>query len=167
MESVQKYSGGELISHALVHVCKLYRAQSEALLRAHGLHAGQDLFLMSVWQEEGVTQSQLASQMDVQPATLTNMLHRLSAAHLAERKPDPQDQRVWRVYLTPQGRELQSRLHEVWTEMERRLSIGLSDAEGTMLRQLLVRVSRNLVQAGTISREYQSLKQGDDVESVF
>ena len=63
MVSRQEQTGEELISHALVHVCKLYRAQSEALLRKHGLHAGQDLFLMSVWQAEGITQSQLASQL--------------------------------------------------------------------------------------------------------
>ena len=135
----------QTVGHTLAHVGKVYRAKSDALLRTHGLHAGQDTLLMSLWAEEGVTQSQLAAQLSVQPATLTNMLHRMVAADLAVRKPDPYDQRVWRVHLTPHGRALQNKLHEVWDELERRITLGMSAEERTLLRRLLLQVSQNLV----------------------
>ena len=135
----------QTIGQALTQVCKLRRAHVDALLRAHGLQTGQDAFLMALQAEEGMTQTQLAEQLSVQPATLTNMLHRMAAADLTERKPDPYDHRVWRVHLTPRGRALQSQLRNGWDELERHITMGMSEDERGMLSRLLQQVSQNLV----------------------
>ncbi len=132
------------VSYVLVHVARLYRAHSEVLLRAHDLHPGQEIFLMSLWREEGATQSQLAAQLNVQPATLTNMLNHLAAAGMIERRPDPTDGRAWRVFFTPAGRATFENLRSVWNEMEQCVTAGMNTDEKRNLHQLLARVEHNL-----------------------
>jgi MarR family transcriptional regulator for hemolysin len=39
--------------------------------------------------------------LDLQPITLTRLLDRLCAGGLIERRPDPNDRRANRLYLTP------------------------------------------------------------------
>jgi MarR family transcriptional regulator for hemolysin len=50
---------------------------------------------------EGLKQSELAEMLDLQPITLTRLLDRLCASGLIERRPDPNDRRANRLYLTP------------------------------------------------------------------
>ncbi len=132
------------VSYTLVRVARLYRAHSEALLRAHDLHPGQEMFLMSLWQEEGATQTDLAAELHVQPATLTNMLNRLTEVGMIERRPDLADGRVWRIYFTPMGRATFENLRAVWNEMELYVTAGMTANEKRSLQQLLARVEHNL-----------------------
>lgn len=133
------------VSYTLVRVARLYRARSEALLRAHDLHPGQEIFLMSLWREEGATQTELAAELNVQPATLTNMLHRLTEAGMIERRSDSTDGRVWRIFFTPTGRATFENLRAVWAEMERCVTFGMTTDEKHSFQRLLARVEQNLL----------------------
>lgn len=134
----------ESISYLLTEVCKLRRARSEHLLAEIGLHTGQEMFFVSLLAEEGLSQSELAERLHIQRATLTNMLHRLEERSLVERRGDPTDQRVLRIYPTDRGRDLRDRLQAVWEEAEQQTIRGLSAEERVILRRLLLQVYQNL-----------------------
>jgi DNA-binding MarR family transcriptional regulator len=72
------------------------------------------------------------------------MLDRMEKAGLVTRRPDPDDSRASRVYLTEQGRKNQQAVSEVWKTMEQRLTEGLSLEERLLLRRLLLQVHENL-----------------------
>ena len=89
-------------------------------------------------------QSQLAACMGVEPPTATKMLQRMEHAGLIERRPDPEDARISRVYLTERGRALEQPVLEVWKQLETQTVAGLSPTEQALLRRLLMQVSANL-----------------------
>jgi MarR family transcriptional regulator, transcriptional regulator for hemolysin len=66
---------------------------------------------------EGLKQSELAEMLDLQPITLTRLLDRLCAGGLIERRPDPNDRRANRLYLTPAARPLLERLAKLGEEL--------------------------------------------------
>ena len=130
--------------YRLAQACKLHRQRAEALLNEIGLHVGQEMLLCGVWEKEGMTQTELAEYVMIQPATVTNMLQRLERAGIVERRPDTEDQRVSRVYAAKKGRDLEEAVEEQWGKLEQESFAGFSTEERVLLRHLLLQVYRNL-----------------------
>ena len=72
-----------------------------------GLHVGQEMLLQFLWQEDKLTQSELADRLLVQLATVNKMTQRMERAGWVIKCADEQDGRVSRVQLTQKGRDLQ------------------------------------------------------------
>jgi len=130
----------------LARTCKLLRIRAHTLLGEIGLYRGQQFVLGALWEQEGISQSELAQQLHVQPATITNALQRMERAGLVERRQDTQDLRVSRVYLTDAGRNIRGAVDEIWAELEEQAFAGLSPGEVAVLRRLLAQVYDNLIQ---------------------
>jgi DNA-binding MarR family transcriptional regulator len=139
VKQIQDYLGFQLLQ---VH--KAHRTRAEAALNKLGLHTGQEMLLLRLWIEEGIPQSQLAASMGVEPPTATKMLQRMEHAGLIERRADPEDARISRVYLTERGRALEKPVLEVWKQLEAQTVVGLSATEQALLHRLLMQVSANL-----------------------
>lgn len=139
MRQIQDYLGFQLLQAHRAH-----RARADAALNKLGLHSGQEMLLLRLWAEEGIPQSQLAASMGVEPPTVTKMLHRMEHAGLIERRSDPDDARISRVYLTERGRALEQPVLAVWKQLEAQTVAGLSDTEQALLRRLLMQLSTNL-----------------------
>ena len=134
----------DTISFLLAYVCKAHRARAEALLNDVGLHTGQELFLTNLWEQDGQTQTELVEKMCVQPATISKMLTRMQETGLVERRPDPDDNRVSRVYLTARSRQLQEEVEVVWQQLEEQTVKNFSLEERVLLRRLLMQIHENL-----------------------
>jgi DNA-binding MarR family transcriptional regulator len=134
----------DYIGFQLLQIHRAHRARAEAALNKLGLHTGQEMLLLQLWNEEGMPQSQLAACMGVEPPTATKMLQRMENAGLIQRRPDPEDARISRVYLTERGRALEQPVLEVWKQLEARTVADLSPTEQALLRRLLMQVSANL-----------------------
>ncbi len=128
----------------LVQVCRAHRNRAQALLGHHNLHPGQELMLLRLASAEGITQSEVAEQLCVQPATVTRMIDRLEKAGLVQRQMDAADQRVSRVYLTEVGRTLVEPIQAVWRELEEISFQNMTLEEQILLRRLLLQVYSNL-----------------------
>lgn len=139
MRQIQDYIGFQLLQ---IH--RAHRRHAEATLNKLGLHTGQEMVLLQLWLEEGIPQSQLAACIEVEPPTATKMLQRMERAGLIERRPDPEDARVSRVYLTERGRSLEKPVLDVWRQLEAQSVAGLSPTELALLRRLLMQVYANL-----------------------
>lgn len=132
------------VGYMLAHACKLHRQRADALLNEIGLHVGQEMVLCGLWEKEGITQTELAEYVMIQPATVTNMLQRLERGGFVERRPDSDDQRISRVYTTEKGRNIEEAVQEKWSQLEQEAFAGLSVEEGVLLRRLLLQVYQNL-----------------------
>ena len=134
----------EWTGFALAKVCKAHRGNVGGLLAEHGLHVGQEMVLVELWESDGLRGGELASRLGVEPPTVTKMLRRLEGCGLVERRPDPSDARSFRVYLTDRGRDLEEPVAGCWERSEERLLAGLSEEERRTFHGLLVRVRSNL-----------------------
>ena len=72
------------VGYTLAQVCKLHRQRADNLLNSIGLHVGQEMVLTELWRKDGISQTELAEQLSLQPATVTNSLRRLSLIHISE-----------------------------------------------------------------------------------
>lgn len=134
----------ETIGYELAQTCKLVRTRAHALLGEVGLCRGQQFILSALWKQEGIPHSDLAGQVHVKPATVTSMLKRMEKAGLVERRHDPRDQRVSRVYLTDAGRDIRGMVEGVWRELEAQTFAGFDEVEQNLPPQLLLRIHENL-----------------------
>jgi len=93
-------------------------------MRAYGRAlAVADPIRLQFWDDRGLTMPQLrlmyllllqdcrpvgelADEMNVRPATVTGLTDRLVRQELIQRQDDPEDRRVVRVALTPEGRRV-------------------------------------------------------------
>lgn len=139
MRQIQDYIGFQVLQ---IH--KAHRQRAEAALNKLGIHTGQEMILFQLWIEEGIPQSQLAASMEVEPPTATKMLQRMERAGLIERRTDPEDARVSRVYLTARGRALEQPVLNVWKQLEAQTVADLSLTEQALLHRLLMQVLTNL-----------------------
>jgi DNA-binding MarR family transcriptional regulator len=136
----------ESLGRLLSQICRLNRRHMHALLHEIGLYRGQPHALHALWEQEGLTHTQLAHALHLSAATMTNMLKRMEKAGFVERRPDPADERVSRVYLTDAGRAIQDRVRQVWRDVEALAFAGLEEPERARLRQVLLRIRGNLLQ---------------------
>jgi DNA-binding MarR family transcriptional regulator len=132
------------IGPLLVQICRVQRNLAAAALDAIHMHVGQENLVYRLAAEEGVSQTQLAGVLCVDASTVTKMLLRLERDGVVERRPDADDARISRVYLTSQGKALVQPVLDVWRQMEERITHGLSEAELLLLRRLLLHILSNL-----------------------
>jgi MarR family transcriptional regulator, transcriptional regulator for hemolysin len=86
------------------------------------------------------SQRELAAAMWIEAPTLVAHLDRLERDGVVERRRDPDDRRVIRVVITPAGRKLQARLHEVAAACDAELRALLSVADQRALERALDRI---------------------------
>lgn len=136
----------DTLDSLLANVCHLHRTRIHQLFEALGLYQGQPPLLRQLWEQEGLTQSELASRLKITPATVTKMLQRMEKTGFVQRRPDTEDQRISRVYLTPAGCAVQDRAEEVFRTLEAETFANLTPEESMLLRRLLLQLRDNLVQ---------------------
>ena len=112
------FEEGQRANRALNKLAKTYRAVQTRKLGVLGLHPGQDVLVWVLAQEPaGMTVSQLALRLGVEPPTATRSLARMESAGLFTRQPVAGDRRQVRIVLTDRARQLVPGIEQVWTEL--------------------------------------------------
>jgi DNA-binding MarR family transcriptional regulator len=137
-------SDAESLDSLFAQICRLKHARIHTLLEALGLYRGQPSVLQALWEEEGLMHTELARRLQVQPATITKMLQRMEKAGFVERRPDPDDQRVSRVYPTEAGRAVRADVQQVWRQLEEEAFAGFTLEERVLLRRSFLHIRENL-----------------------
>lgn len=118
------------------------KAFDEALAE-HGLTATQLEVLRRVWQQDGIEQRALQTDMGVTSPTLTGIVDRLVERGLLARRPSTDDARVKMLHLTDPGLAIADALDAINARAEARLLHGFSAAEIALLQHWLERMARN------------------------
>lgn len=131
-------------TYILAETCKLLRAYAGAKLDEIGLHLGQDMIVIALTENEGATQSDLADNLRISAPTIAKALRRMERDGWVERKTDPDDQRISRVFLTPNGRSLHASVQKVYDRVSEILFEGYTTEERVLMRRLLMQMHENL-----------------------
>ena len=143
---MSQHSEPNSIDYLLKQVCRLHYTRAHLLLEKLGLYRGQPPVLRALWGSEGLTHTDLAARLHVQPATITKMIQRMERAGFVERRPDEKDQRLSRVYLTEAGRGIRGEVHRVWRTLEGETFRGFSQKERALIGRFFDRMRENLMQ---------------------
>ncbi|NUW69249.1 MarR family winged helix-turn-helix transcriptional regulator [Vibrio coralliilyticus] len=112
-------------------------------LKKHGLTIALWPTLMCLWEEEGVTQRDIAQKSKVENSTTTRTLDKLENLGLVERQPDPNSRRAFRIYLTDEGRALKETLLPIPMAINQKLLSSLEPKE----RDEVIRLLQKMVAA--------------------
>lgn len=139
MENIQKTT-----IFSLIQISRRLHKRAGNDLNALGLYAGQEKFLLLLWEQDALTQSQIAEHMCVEHATVTQVLERLERVGLIQRCRDEKDRRISRVSLTEKGRSLQEPIQRLWSEWEAQALVSFTLEEKLLLRRFLLQMQENL-----------------------
>jgi MarR family transcriptional regulator, transcriptional regulator for hemolysin len=121
----------------LGEVQRMMRAYADREAARYGITRAQWAVLAKVERYEGMKQSELAEQMEMQPITLTRLIDKLCDNGWIERRGDDTDRRVNRLYLRKAARPLLGKLAGLRSELTATALDGISPADAhRMLTQL-------------------------------
>ncbi|MFI1629043.1 MarR family winged helix-turn-helix transcriptional regulator [Streptomyces noursei] len=144
-------AGGGPVSHAIFRLARIHRMLAGQLLRRIGLHPGQELVMMHLWELGPQRQTDLVRLLDSDAATMTRTVQRLEQAGFVRRRRSPTDKRATLVEPTAASHALRREVEQVWTHLEDLSTAGFSAAERTAALHTLERLERNLAQAAADS----------------
>ncbi|WP_343036115.1 MarR family transcriptional regulator [Aromatoleum toluvorans] len=100
--------------------------------------------LIHLERNEGIRQVALAERLEIQPMTLVRMIDQLASEGLVERRPDPDDRRAHRLYLTKAARPQLEIVAQAGVAVREKALAGMSEDERAQTLALLQRICRNL-----------------------
>ncbi|MBC7000941.1 MarR family transcriptional regulator [Photobacterium sp. BZF1] len=113
-------------------------------LKKHGLTIALWPTLMCLWEEEGVTQTEISQKSKVENSTTTRTIDKLEKLGLVERQNDPNSRRSFRIFLTKKGRELKSELLPIPVAINDQALSSLDTDEKQQLISLLQKMVKAL-----------------------
>ena len=117
----------------LGEVQRLVRAYADKQAARYGITRAQWAVLAKVERTEGLKQSELAEQMEMQPITLTRLIDKLCDNGWIERRGDETDRRVNRLYLRKAARPLLGKLGGLRSELTATALEGINPADAHRL----------------------------------
>src|SRR5689334_20668983 len=128
----------------LGEVQRLVRAYADKEAGRFGITRAQWAVLAKVERNEGMEQTELAEQMEMQPITLTRLIDKLCENGWIERRGDASDRRVNRLYLLKAGRALLGKLSGLRSELTATALDGIHPADAHRLLTQLELIKENV-----------------------
>lgn len=108
------------------------------------INPAQGRILFILWQNDGISIQDLATQTSLGKSTLTSMLDRLEASGYLERVPSAEDRRKILIKLTAKTRELKNTYQQVSSQMTELFYSGFTSEEIDKFENYLIRILDNL-----------------------
>ena len=118
--------------HRLVYLLSVAQRRVQRAVAASSVDAvppAQAGLLFVLSKQDGALMGEAGAALDLGPAGISGLVDRMAAAGLVERRPDPNDARASRVYLTAKGRKALVRARDVALETNALLMEGFSTQE--------------------------------------
>jgi DNA-binding MarR family transcriptional regulator len=122
-------------------------AQLDSRLAEYGISPSTWAFLRRLWDEDGLTQKELADALGLTPPTAVSAIDNLERRGLVERRLNGTDRRKRHIYLTAEARRMVAELRPLAIEVNNIALADLSAAEAKQLMRLLHKVSDSLLRA--------------------
>jgi len=137
--------GEESIGKWISIIHRYTHSYMSKVLKSYNIGSGQFIFLVTLFKNDGVSQEELSNCLDIDKATTARAIKKLEKEGYVRREVDPEDRRVYRVYVTQKALEMKSVMHKVlsrWTDI---LVSDLSQEEIELALKLLMKISHNAV----------------------
>ncbi|MEE1797773.1 MarR family winged helix-turn-helix transcriptional regulator [Streptomyces sp. NPDC101062] len=132
------------VSHAIFRVARLHRMLAGQLLRRVGLHPGQELVMMQLWDLGPQRQADLVRLLGSDAATITRTVKRLENAGFVRRRPSETDRRATIIEPTTASLALRKGVEQIWAELEEGAVGDLGAGEQDAMIRVLDRIEESL-----------------------
>lgn len=146
---VETFVIDESLGYLVNVTARLFAAALGRRLAQHGIGIGQWPVLVFLWNQDGLTQTELSERIPLDGGTVARTLDRMERDDLVRRERDPRDRRQINVFLTEKGRELRDRLLPYAQEVNALAAEGADPAAvagfQAHLRRMMVNLRRDEV----------------------
>jgi len=142
----------ERIAHLVRLLERQFRRNLQAKLKQHDVMFGHWEFLRILWDEEGLSQKELADRAGVTGPTAHTALSKMEVKGLIEKEVPKGGQSRPVINLSPLGRSLRLKLEPLAIETNDTASQGLAADEISQLRRLLIKMTQNLDEDSDVQR---------------
>ena len=141
------------IGYLVTDIARLMTTQYNRIMKPTGLTRAQWRVIIQLKRRNGQTQSELAHVLDMGKVSVGGLIDRLEESQWIERKADPEDRRVNRVYLTSKAHEIDDEMTKTGFTLIDQTLRNLSADERETLINLLIAVKQNLLEDLPIETE--------------
>jgi DNA-binding MarR family transcriptional regulator len=134
----------ESLGFLLSDTTRLARRLASCYLERHGITLAQARALLCVCRWEGIRQVELADYLEIQPISVGRLLDQLAQAGFIQRRPDPNDRRAFKLYLTAAAAPTIALISQGGRDFQKEMLAGLSTDEVDALFKGLNKVRENL-----------------------
>lgn len=129
---------GMALTFRVMRLATLWRTRLDRALRPHGMTLAvmRPMAYLRML-PKGATQRDLAQTMNIDCSALVRILDLLEKQNFIIRKPDAQDRRAKRLFLTDAGQEQCRLFHHIAADMEQDIRRALPSAEANRLTHTL------------------------------
>jgi DNA-binding MarR family transcriptional regulator len=113
-------------------------------LDPHGLTPFHWVVLCCLWEQDGQATSQIGEKLKQVGGTMTGVIDRMEERNLVRRERDFDDRRIWRIWLTETGRDLQAVLPPIALQVREVAFQGITEAEQKLVSDVVDRAIANL-----------------------
>lgn len=135
------------IGFLVTDTARLLRKLIDRRLQPFGLTRAQWAVLAALANRDGLSQSELADELEIEKSTAGRLIDHVQARGWIERRPIPNDRRQWAVYLTAAARPLIDRVMQIVLETRADMLVGLSAEQQAQIAETLRSVKANLFAA--------------------
>ncbi len=128
---------------------RLFARALERRLAPHGVALGQFPLLLMLWEEQGITQSEIARRLTLEQPTVANTLKRMERDGLVAFAPDPENRRQVLVTLTDKGRALENPLIAEAVAVNSRAAARFNAGEQAQVMAMLEKMLGALADEGS------------------
>ncbi|MBW4626769.1 MAG: MarR family transcriptional regulator [Brasilonema octagenarum HA4186-MV1] len=144
LESWQQVRAPYGLGYRIKILSQLLSRKLTERLEPFGLTPFHWVVLCCLWEEDGLPTSSIGDKLQQVGGTLTGVLDRMEERGLIRRERDCRDRRIWRIWLTDAGRELETVLPAIAVEIREQAMYGISYAEREQFSQLMNQAIENL-----------------------
>jgi DNA-binding MarR family transcriptional regulator len=120
-------------------------------LEPHELTPFHWLVLNCLWRQDGLAVSEIGEKLQQVGGTMTGVIDRMEDRELIFRERDQADRRIWRIWLTPKGKQLGKTLPNTISQGRERLYQGVSQADYDCFLRVLEQLITNATEMSDVS----------------
>ena len=132
------------LGYQVNHLARLMAQALRTEISPLGVVPGQFAQLLALYEEDGLSQTELCERVRVEQPTMANTLRRMERDGLVRRLPDPGDGRRAIVILTERARGLEEALVGAARSVNAGATKGIADDELAAFMATLARIIGNL-----------------------
>jgi len=143
-ESWQEVLAPYSIGYRIKLLSQLLSRKFQERLDPFGLTPFHWLVLCCLWEEDGLASCTIGENLQQVGGTITGVLDRMEERGFIRRERDARDRRIWRIWLTEAGKQLETVLPPIAAELREQAMRGIDYDERERFSQLLDQAIANL-----------------------
>src|SRR4249920_2710581 len=145
--------------YTVADITRLFRRVFDRRSAHLGLTRAQWRALSRIERAEGLSQKQLAEDLDVEAIAIGRVVDRLEIAGFIERRADPNDRRCWKLFIAPKADEVMADMKLISSLLREDVLDGIEPQDLATTLRVLAKVKDTLNELDREGRPNATRKQ--------